>query len=282
MVKTIRNLMIMNFILSCISIYHNIVYANSQQPEIITINAIKEMSPYFEKADQDTLVIFDIDSTLTTPSNQYLQRQTIQRYKSLYKTFIDHLTENQYRIFLHLVIVDSPSMLVERETPLIIKSLQNKGIKILGYTGSKLGSLGKLSSFPDWRYNELKRLDIDFIKIFPGKVVFKEFKDLGGDPIGIEKGIVYSGYKHTKGSVLKSVLSELKWIPKRIIAIDDKASNVRSILKAAKNIIPDINVIGCHYKGIEFIPKANTNIKNFEEKLAYLIKETQIICPEDS
>ena len=143
-----------------------------------------------------------------------------------------------------MVIVDSPSMLVERETPLIIKSLQNKGIKILGYTGSKLGSLGKLSSFPDWRYNELNRLDIDFIKIFPGKVVFKEFKDLGGDPIGIEKGIVYSGYKHTKGSVLKSVLS--------------------------------------HYKGIEFIPKANTNIKNFEEKLAYLIKETQIICPEDS
>ena len=240
MVTTIKHLMITNFIIGCIFIYHNIAYANSKQPKIIAINSIKEISPYFEVADQNTLVIFDIDSTLTTPSDQYLQRQTIQCYKPLYKTFIAHLTENQYRIFLHLVIIDSPSILVEQDTPLIIKRLQNKGIKTLGYTGSKLGSLGNLSSFPDWRYNELKRLGIDFAKIFPGKVVFKDFKDLGGDSIGIEKGIVYSGYKHTKGSVLKLVLNELKWIPKKIIAIDDKENNVLSILNAAKNMFSDI------------------------------------------
>jgi len=260
----------------------NIAYANSKKQEIISVNSIKEMKPYFELANQDTLVIFDVDSTLTTPSDQYLQRQTIQLYKPLYKQLIDNLSENQYRIFLHLVIVNSPSILLEDETPLIIKNLQNKGIKTIGYTGSKIGSLGHLPSFPDWRYNELKRLGIDFAKIFPGKIIFKGFNDLGGDSIGIENGIVYSGYKHTKGSVLNVVLNELKWIPKQIIAIDDKEKNVISILEAAKNISPNINVIGFHYKGIEFIPKANTDIKIFEKKLVNLVKNTQIICPDEN
>jgi len=50
-----------------------------------------------------------------------------------------------------------------------------------------------------------------------------------------------------------------------IIAIDDKEKNVISILEAAKNISPNINIIGFHYKGIEFIPKGNTDIKIFEK-----------------
>jgi hypothetical protein len=281
MIKKIKNLVIINVMFSYI-IIGNIVHANRPQSNIITVNSIKEIIPYFEKTNKNTLVIFDIDSTLTTPSNSYLQRQTIQRYKPIYDSFINRLTENQYRIFLHLVIVDSPSILVEKEIPLIIKKLQYKGVKTIGYTGSKLGDLGNLPSFPDWRYNELKRLGIDFVKIFPGKVIFKEFQDLGGGAIGMEKGIVYSGYHHSKGSVLHKVLNELNWIPRKIIVIDDKEKNVVSFLHAIKNIIPEVNVIGFHYKGINFIPKANTDVKIFEKKLHHLIKETQIVCPEDS
>lgn len=269
MKKLLLNLLV--FIL----IYHQNVYSKNKL-NIVTINSIKEIVPYFDKANHNTLIIFDIDSTLTIPSDQYLQRQTINNYKDIYKKYTNTLTENQHRMFLHLIIVESPSILVEKETPLIIKNLQNNNVKLIGFTSSKLGALGDLPSFPEWRYQELKRLGIDFINIFPGKTIFSEFYDLNGDHVGIEKGIVYSGYKNTKGSLLKRTLDELKLYPKQIMFIDDKVNNVISILEASKVILPKCKVIGFHYKGIDLLPKAVTNIKIFEKKIIKLIKKAQI------
>ena len=243
--------------------------------DIITVHSIKEMIPYFDRADQNTLVIFDVDSTLTTPSDQYLQRQTINKYKDIYIYLTNNLTENQHRIFLHLIITDSPSILVEQEIPIIIKKLQNKNVKLIGFTGSKFGSLGNIPSFPEWRYQELKRLGIDFIDIFPGKSIFTEFYDLKGEHIGIEKGIVYSGYKNTKGSLLKKVLEELKLYPKQIMFIDDKKHNLISVLEASKSFLPKCQITGFHYKGIELLPKATTNVKIFKKKIIKLVQKTQ-------
>ena len=270
-----KKLLLLNLLIFILSYQQNAYSKNNLN--IITVSSIKEMIPYFDKTDQNTLVIFDIDSTLTTPSDQYLQRQTINNYKDTYENLTHKLTENQYRIFLHLIIMDSPSMLVEQETPIIIKKLQNNNVKLIGFTGSKFGALGTLPSFPEWRYQELQRLGIDFIDIFPGKTIFTEFYDLKGEHIGIEKGIVYSGYKNTKGSLLKKVLEELKLYPKQIMFIDDKKNNLISVLEASKSFLPKCQVIGFHYKGIELLPKATTNVKIFKKKIIKLIKKTQAL-----
>lgn len=257
-------------------IYNQNVYGKNE-PNILIINSIKEIVPHLVGADRNTLVIFDIDSTLTIPSDQYFQRQTINNYKETYKKFINELTENQYYIFLHLVVIDSPSILVEKETLSIIQDLQNNNVNLIGLTASKFGALGDVASFPEWRYQELKKLGIDFIKIFPGKKTFIEFDDLNGEHVGIEKGIIYSGYKNSKGAVLKRTLEELKLYPNQIIIIDDKMANVISVMEASKAMLPKCKVIGFHYKGIELLPKKMTDSKIFEEKILKLFIKAQIM-----
>lgn len=79
-----------------------IVAANEQQSEMITVYSVKEMEPYFKNSNAETLIIFDVDSTLTTPTDPCLQRQTIKRYKDFYNSQYNSLTENEKRIFLHL------------------------------------------------------------------------------------------------------------------------------------------------------------------------------------
>lgn len=246
---------------------------------IIVINSVKEMVPYFNKFNQDTLIVFDIDSTLTIPSDRYLQRKTIKKYKSIYEKFISRLTENQYRIFLHLIVIDSGSILIEPEISSIIQGLQHDNIKIIGFTASKFGALGDLPSFPEWRYQELKRLGIDFSIIFPGQAVFSEFVDLNEESVGIAKGIVYSGYKNSKGSLLKKTLEKINFYPKQIVFIDDKKTNLISLLEASKIVLPGAYSVGFHYNAVELLPTFATQPQLFERKIDKLIKKTYDICP---
>lgn len=257
----------------------SIIYVNFFKNKIVEIMSIKEAEPYFRRADQKTLVIFDVDSTLITPSDPYLQRQAIKRHNSIYKACVNSLTKNQLRIFRHLLNINSTSCLVEDILPTCIKKLQERGIKTIAYTASKTGALGNImASFPDWRYQDLKRFGIDFSDAFPGKILFKESSDFGGDYPGIEKGIVYSGQKYQKGEILPLVLSALNFMPKTLIMIDDRIDNIESFKEAVTQYFPKIRFIGVYYRAIEKLPQTQTVETIFKKKILNLISQTQTIC----
>lgn len=244
----------------------------------IAIESIQQAEFYFTEADQETLIIFDIDSTLTTPSDPNLRRQAIKKYKSIYNQHVLPLTKDQNRLFNHLLVSQSPSQLVEAPFPSIIKKLQERGIKTIALTASKTGNLGPiLPSFPEWRYSELKRLGIDFSQIYPGKVLFKQLRDYGKDHPGMEKGIVYCGHQAKKGALLKLVLAQLNWIPKKIIFVDDKLENLESLSQSIQEDFPSIYFIGIHYKGMESFPLEATDVTAFNAKISKLVKEAKSI-----
>lgn len=252
-------------------------YADNKQI-FIEVSSFHKAEPYLTGISQDTLVIFDIDSTMTTPEDIYLRRYAIKQHKDIYNKYVPILTKNQQRIFHHLLVLQSPSQLVEKGIPSLIQKIQKSGVKTLAWTSSKIDAVGTIvSSFPEWRYKELKRLGIDFFTTYPRKVVFKNFPDFGGDYTGMEKGIVYCGHQAEKGDLLKPVLQELRWIPNRIIFIDDKYENLKSLADAIQKNFPSITYIGIHYKGMDSLPIVETDVTIFTQKIEKLVEETRSI-----
>lgn len=251
--------------------------------KVITISSIKEAKVYFNRAGRKTLIIFDVDSTLTTVSDPDLRRQSIQHHHAIYDELVSPLTPNQKRIFNHLLVMESPSQLVEEDFPKLIRFVQKKGAWTLAFTAAKTGAIGVMPSFPEWRYQELKRLGIDFSEYYPKNILFTKLSDYGGDFPGIERGIVYSGHKCDKGEVLILVLEEISWVLnhiEEIIFIDDKEENVLLFAKVLNESYPHINFIGLVYNGIEAMLSPEVSASIFREKFSKLIEKTKEICPE--
>jgi hypothetical protein len=245
----------------------------------IVVDSINQAKSIFDEINNETLILIDVDSTLTTPSDPYLRRAAIHQYQSIYKALTFQFTPNQKRIFDHVLVIQSPSQLVEEDWPKIIKDLQEKGGKTLALTAAKMGPLAFiLPSFPNWRYQELKRLGIDFSAAFPGSIIFEELNDWGGDHPGMEKGIVYSGHKIKKGEILSHVLKILNFLPKFIIFIDDKQENIDSVSTTIRNLYPKIKFLGIHYKGIEKVARPSVKKSIFYKKFRVLAATTKKIA----
>lgn len=245
--------------------------------QIVEITTLQQAKPYFSQATSNTLILFDVDSTLTTPSDPYLRRPAIKKNKAFYERIMRPLTENQKRIFSHVLVIQSPSQLLDKDWPVFIKRLQGKS-KTLAMTAAKTGPLGSLlDSFPEWRYQELKRLGIDFSKTFPGSLQFKHLSDFGNEHPGIEKGIIYCGQQTPKGHVLKSVLEELAFMPENIIFIDDKMHNIHSLSSAIKHHFPEMRFIGIQYKAMEILADPVVDTAIFEKKIHDIVKITKRI-----
>ena len=255
--------------------------AGEAEKTMISVSAIWEAKGVFEKADKKTLVIFDVDSTLTQPSNPYFQRKTVRRYKAFYKAQLAPLTKYEQLIFDHLFVLQSPSVLVEEGFPALIEALQQRGVKTIAYTAAKTGPLGTiLPSFPEWRYQELKQLGIDFSQSFPNKVLFKAFSDFGGGHPGMENGIVYSGHQVEKGEIIGAVLDAMHWQPKTVIFVDDKERNLTSMLGGLKKQQPEVGFLGIHYQGVERTPEVETDEIQFQEKIIALVEQAKKIASE--
>lgn len=248
--------------------------------DIITVFQIKEAQAYFDKADQKTLILIDIDSTLTTPSDAYLRRHAIKTHQDIFKKYVSALTKEQRRIFDHLLVLQSPSQLVESDFPPVVKELQQRGAKVLACTASKMGAVGhKVASFPEWRFQELKRLGLDFSGAFPGSVNFTSFKEDNGDFPGIEKGIIYCDHYTEKAAFFEEILQQLQIVPQKVIVIDDKRNNIEPFLTIIKDSYPAIDFVGIEYQGMASLPISTTTASQFEEKISNIAKETIAICP---
>lgn len=246
---------------------------------IVAVSQIKEAKVYLDQVDKNTLVLVDIDSTLTTPSDAYLRRHAIKAHQMIFNQYVQHFTKDQRRMFDYLVIVQTPSQLVDHDFPSVIKKLQKKGAKVLACTASKRGPLGSIvSDFPTWRFQDLQRLGIDFSSAFPGLREFSAFANKSGDFPGIEKGIVYCDYYIEKANFLEAILESLNFTPQKIIVIDDKRKNIEPFLTVIAQKYSNTEFIGIEYLGMSRLPKITTSANKFKKKISNLARQALIIC----
>jgi len=228
---------------------------------IFESNTLQSM---LQHANQDTLVVFDIDNTIAE-THQYLGSDIWLCHKISELESKGFTAEEALSIMLpmYYVIHTFKGMKPIQNAPEIINKLQAMNIKTMALTNRSL-------LLVDLTIEQLKGMKIDFSKT-------KLFdKDLELDCTYAAKflqGIIFCA-SNDKGKILFCFLNKIGLKPKKIIFIDDKINHVKSVESAAQS--NNVEFIGIRFSGTDktkagFIPEiADKQMKEFKKNLGLL------------
>lgn len=226
-----------------------IVLSSQLVGETKKIDNLNEIKNFISTPSSHTdWVIFDIDYTLTIPEHPALQMPLIKQNKQRFKEEFAKYTKEEQKLIPGLIALKEPRKLIDQETSLLIKDLQNSGTCVFGFTALDTTISPEVGHIPSWRTKELKDLGISFEQSAPlphKRIDFFQFPAFRGAYPLYQDGILYSNVIPSKGEVLTAFLDVVEQKPTRIIFIDDTLENIENVEKAmAEKGIP---VIGLHY-----------------------------------
>ena len=227
------------------------------------------------KADKDTLVVFDCDEVLITPTDTLFSPAN----ESSYKKTIQYLNKKVGFAKADDILIDMRKQykfrLLNNELPNIIKKMQDQGVAVLVLTSHWTGEFRNIKYVENLRKKELNQFDFDFKKSWNNvnKIVFYELPaklpkyNITRYPI-FEDGIIFA-CNIDKGTVLQKFLNHVSRTFNKIIFVDDKMRNIRSIKKFCETN----NVSGkcIQYKKAELFNKNQADPQELERELDKII-----------
>ncbi|MDR1391474.1 MAG: DUF2608 domain-containing protein [Holosporales bacterium] len=194
---------------------------------IITTDSIEIIKSELNSADENTLVIFDCDDVLIhktdvvfKPENKRFLKKCIAKMLSTNPGLVSRMGELKGIIFKTL-----SQIVVDKNLLEIINNIQSKGIKTLVITAMKNEKLGETDSI-EIRKEELKRFGFDFSKSW--NYLEKSFLGEAQKSPYYEAGVVCSK-PGSKGNALKLFMQYSKFIPNKVICVDDRIENLINI-----------------------------------------------------
>ncbi len=234
----------------CLSIGLYLVYSWSQRiPDIIVESKnITDIYTYIKSNEynKDLLVIFDIDNTIAKNPTDF---GSDQWFYAMWKQLIASGKSDQQALETLLPMVfhvqfNTWLVPVEKNTIEVIDNLQKKGVTVIALTARSLELAHRT-------IEQLHHIGIYFTKTDPYECPIKYGDKKPGLYID---GIIFSG-NYDKGEMLVNWFKQIKYRPKKVIFIDDKLKNLRSVEKALHN--RDYPFIGIRYG------YADDQIRNF-------------------
>ena len=128
------------------------------------------------KADKDTLVVFDCDEVLITPTDTLFSPAN----ESSYKKTIQYLNKKVGFAKADDILIDMRKQykfrLLNNELPNIIKKMQDQGVAVLVLTSHWTGEFHNIKYVENLRKKALNQFDFDFKKSWNNvnKIVFYE------------------------------------------------------------------------------------------------------------
>ncbi len=223
---------------------------------------------------EDILCCFDIDDTLIQLDYPPLSSDSFQKHKkifqSLQKRYCPHITES----VLYFMLRAQVSSHVHLTDPNLLYFLSYFPPQTIAFTASGTETcLGQ--AITDLRYQELKRVGISFEKAFP-------FLSRSIDSITFEdgthpeyyRGILFSSPQlqgaGSKGAVLCAFLKTLPHLPKCVVLVDDRKTNLQTVQQSLHQQFPDIRYVGILYQRKRFFPVSQ---KEFTSSIEALLKK---------
>ncbi|MCH9611436.1 MAG: hypothetical protein SP1CHLAM42_15270 [Chlamydiales bacterium] len=214
-------------------------------------------------ADENTLVVTDLNHVLMETmeplgSDHWASYEVKKRMKETGETKLEVL--HKMVPMWHHILMESEFKAVESTTAGVIRRLQQQGNLVMGLTA---------------RYIEMAYPTVSQLKSIGINLSLNVLSDLdheieGGYAAKYVEGVIFVGLKNDKGETLMRFLNQLEYQPKKILFIDDKEKNLRSVsIACEKRGIP---FTGLRYgyldeKGKEFDPIATEiDLKNFIKK----------------
>ncbi|MBU0744822.1 MAG: DUF2608 domain-containing protein, partial [Gammaproteobacteria bacterium] len=157
--------------------------------------------------------------------------------------------------FYSMRMMQSQEVPVDQGMPGLIKGLQASGKKVLALTLINSGSYGQIASMEKFRVNRLILAGYRFDKSWSGvkKQLLNQEKD-----VVFSKGVVLTNFS-PKGDALMAFLQYAKNKPKKIILIDDRRINLKSVEAVARK--NNIQFLGIEYMAAVDAKKEPINIK---------------------
>lgn len=195
---------------------------------------IKELN----KADQETLVVFDVDYVLlvpkdliSRPASHELRRE---EGNGLYPKIEKKVGEDKFMYLLSIKRSQEEMELVDARLSDIVKELQARSVKVIALTSQPYGPFGVIKDEGTLRVEELKKLGLDFRNAFSSLESFTlNIPSPKDQPPLYREGIIFTDLS-SKGEALIAFLQKMKWNPKKIIVIDDGRRNLEHIQEALK------------------------------------------------
>lgn len=242
---------------------------------------------------KDTLVIFDIDQVLITPSDEiFVLSDTDEAKKFLTETYNDlfaRLSKPDVDDLQSTLMLNKPWRLVTPDTAKVFNEIKNKGYKVLGLTASGSGAFGKIRSMEEWRVSELNKVGINFDEKFINA------KSGSLDQYIPEVSKYYAKHKHVcfpaasngiiftclipKGEVLDAYLQFANIKPSKIIFIDDRLSNLEAVSEYCKK--HNVQYLGYEYTAVKEQAK-NLKLNKRRAKFQYKILELTKVWLNDA
>lgn len=229
------------FVLICLCL---IVLQNRYADSGLTISYIKEISEAVKNADQDTLVVFDVDNVISAPSDLIGRPKARPVRRAVFKEYEQKYGKDRVVHIHSLYYLRASEEFVEKEIKEIILGLYARKIPSIALTAMGTGKFGNIDDPMHLRVSRLKEKCI----VFAFENLNKRI--LWDDEAGYEAGVIFSG-KQSKGEALQYFLENIAhWKPKHIIFVDDNPEYLNSMSSMCNRL--KIKFTGFHYKAAVF------------------------------
>lgn len=234
------------------------LYLNTSTAQILrcassTVRAIesyKQAEMDLQLADANTLVLFDVDDTLTIAIDVAMRDQVKKKnpaeLKLLKELVFADLPESTDYYFNLWEKSPGAFRLVEPIVTDLIKTLQNRNVKVFALTVANSASHYLIPDFPKFRFETLKSLGVDFSRAGVPNKVFNQFSKPSGFYPLLYQGVICTEHV-SKGLVLGALLDYMVWKPSHVIFFDDTHANLVSV--AQELCRRGIPFTGYHYLG---------------------------------
>jgi hypothetical protein len=249
--------------------------------DIVRANSMKEVDHKIRMFAKnwigDSVIIFDVDYTLTAPTitvygvpvpitseDLYTMRERLEK-QGMPRIEVDKIAAAT--LFL-------PQTLTDKDAVSVVNGLNCiDGAKVFAMTAT-LSS----DSIVKIRDNTLlNKFGFDFSRSSSAtKIVFENFQEKYGHKPLFLQGIAYTN-EESKGKILRALVAAklIKKKPSYVVIVDDRINNIRDVQKSVREIWEDTECLGILYSA----PDNATRIS--QEKLTAILMETKKLHEND-
>ncbi len=237
--------------------------------EISQINTLDEVVKSYKEADQETLALFDIDMVILQPKDPAFQMANMKRFSPICKKVIQQLPSEKRDLFLILTTVSSDPVLIDAQMPVLLDDLTKRNVPKMALTGNFTGKFGSIENMEEWKINHLSTVGINFSQGAPYEetIVFRDLPSYRQHYSTYTKGILFvNGSTCPKGEALIAFLKKTSHKPKKVIFIDDREENLKSVESTLKQFDESIAFVGLHFTGAKDYPSTLITEQQFESR----------------
>ncbi len=248
--------------------------------QITEVNDMNDVFEYFKDSDSMTLAIFDVDMVLIQPSDPAFQMANMKRFSPICKRILNDVPKDKQMMFLGLMTISSDPVLIDDKIPHLLNHIIHKGIQTMAMTSNLTGKFGSIDKMEQWRIDNLRKLGIDFSKSAPcqANLVFDELATYRGNYSTYLHGVLFvNGTTVSKGEAFLSFIRKTGFYPNRVIFVDDREDNLKSVEVAIQQLERNIEFQGIHFLGAQKYPSKKISEEQFESSWQKLALEAKTI-----